>query len=648
MWKWKAAKPMMQSRPTGMKPSGKHILLGLLLAVGIAAHCNAAQYYVDATHGSDRGTGLSPNAAWQHLSMVNQFARSRGFRPGDAILLKSGERWHEQMELVSAQTTNSGSDQHPLRIGSYGAGELPTIDGADTSSGWKSVGKGVYQIAMKDPVYKVFVDGEDRPTHALAAQPNFVGGWTSGNAYKMWDFIQNQGKMFFAMQDITTTNRIVPSDWYRMGYVPSEQMASGMENVSRVAGSWFYDARQQSLFVHLADGGDPSRHSIQITHRTYGILLQGCHHVVVDGVRVIHTAKSGILAAVNAGSGSAGNEYNTIRNSVFWNLGDNTTDWIAALNMAGEGAIFVAAGTTSPANAALRGWTIEDNAVGEIDSDRFLNYERSGLSITGTVDLVLKHNYVSTVNALGISVFTAHGPQCTTPVIQGNFLTMNDGNIRVSGCVKPVIDGNTITYSYGYGVQIGGNSSGATITHNTIHHIARIGNENAYNGVDCNGGAPDGTLAYNSIAAVWGAEATFEIGCSRWSVHDNVFDSSNNVKGGGLTFYIRQESVPGLKIENNLYRLNAGTRQQFNYGAGVPGVRSFHDFDWWKQNVEANAQQCVAGKDDRRCSFANTAPYSLPESAAKLATSQPSAAGFTAVPAVQRFMSTAPRANWQP
>ncbi|ADV82770.1 right-handed parallel beta-helix repeat-containing protein [Terriglobus saanensis] len=628
---------MMPKVPTTTQSRAKQIVLGILLVAGFAvAPCNAAQYFVDATHGSDRGTGLSPNAAWQHLSSVNRFAHSRGFRPGDEILLKSGERWREQMELTGAPGMNGGSDQHPLRIGSYGTGELPTIDGADSASGWKSAGKGVYQIPMKDPVFKVFVDGDDHPTHALTSQLNFAGGWAPGSTYRMWDFIQNQGKTFLAMQDITTTNRILPSEWYRIGSLPPEQMVSGLENVSRVPGSWFYDARQQALFVHLADGGDPSSHSMQIVHRTYGVFLQGCSHVVIDGVRIIHAAKSGILAAVNPGGGAVGNEYNTVRNSVFWNLGDGTTDWIPSISMSGEGAVFVAAGTAAPTNPALRGWTIQDNAVGEIDSDRFLNYERNGLSITGTADLVLKQNYVSTLNSLGISVFTIHGPQCTTPTIQGNFLTMNDGNIRVSGCIKPVIDSNTITYSYGYGVQIGGNSSSATITHNTIHHIARIGNENAYNGLDCNGGAPDGTLAYNSIAAVWGAEATFEVGCSRWSIHDNVFDSSNNVKGGGLTFYIRQDSIPGLKFENNIYRLNSGTKQQFNYGAGVPGSRPFHDFDWWKQNVETSALQCVAGKDDRRCSFASTAPYSLPTE------------GFTAVPAVRRFMSTAPRDNWQP
>ena len=97
-------------------------------------------------------------------------------------------------------------------------------------------------------------------------------------------------------------------------------------------------------------------------------------------------------------------------------------------------------------------------------------------------------------------------------------------------------------------------------------------------------------FAYNSISAVWGAEATLEAGCDHWTVHDNYFDSSNNAGNGGLTLYIRQESLPGMQFQNNHYNVTPTTTKQFNVGAGQPGGNTFHDVTWWQQNQDQSAK----------------------------------------------------------
>jgi Right handed beta helix region len=575
-------------------------LLALLIstvATTFAVRLSAETFYVDCGRGADSGNGHSVTSAWQHLEAVNSFARKQGLHPGDSILLKRGCRWHEQLELVNSNSSgplaNSGKDGAPITISAYGSGDLPTIDGADTAAtDWKPVGAATFVARIDGLVYKVFADGDRRETKALSAQPNYLGQWSSSMTYHMWDYVTNNGMTFGAMKDVDTPGPLKNTDWYHAPALPPEQQLAGLANVTGTPGSWFLDTKQGMLFVHLQNGSNPSQHQIQVTRRRYGIELVGVSHVAIDGIRIIHAAKSGILATVyepNQGGLYMSNEYNTVRNGIFWNNGDVSMDVLPRTGMQGEGAIYVAA-SSKTTDKPLRGWVIEGNAVGAIDSERFATFGRSGLSITATEGLILRNNYIATDDAMGVSVFTDRGPRCIKPSIESNYFAANQGNLRISGCTDPVADSNTISFSYGYGIQIGGNSSGAVITHNVMHHLTVTPKGHAFNGVDCNGGAPGGTLAFNTIESVWAAEATLEVGCDHWTVRQNVFDSSNNAQHGGLTLYIRKEALPGMMFERNIYRVYPAVKRQFNVGAGTPGAQTFHDFAWWRANVEPTAK----------------------------------------------------------
>jgi hypothetical protein len=575
-------------------------ILPPLLILAVMSCCairlRATTFYVDCDHGKDSASGHSLKSAWQHLDAVNSFALKEGFHPGDSILLKRGCRWREQLELMNSNKSgplkNSGKDGEPITISAYGVGDLPTIDGADTATGWKPAGPSIFAAEVKGLVYKVFVDGDKRETKALSAQPNYLGQWSSSTTYHMWDYVTNNGATFGTMTDVPAPGALKNTEWYHAAALDLEKQASGMTNVSKTPGSWFLDTKQGLLFVHLRDGGNPSQHQIQIGSRRYGIELAGVSHISIDGLRIIHAAKSGILATVydsNQGGLYMSNEYNTIKNSMFWNNCDISTDVIPRTGMIGEGAIYVASSskTTDP---SLKGWVIEGNAIGAIDSERAATFGRSGISVTATEGLILRNNYVATNDAMGVSVFTDRGPRCIKPSIDSNYFAANQGNLRISGCTDPVADSNTISYSYGYGIQTGGNSSGAVITHNLMHHLTVTPKGHAFNGLDCNGGAPGGTMAFNTIESVWAAEATLEVGCDHWTVRQNVFDSSNNAQHGGLTLYIRKEALPGMRFEDNMYRVDPAVKRQFNVGAGTPGVNTFHDFAWWKANMEPTAR----------------------------------------------------------
>lgn len=78
-------------------------------------------YYVDAVNGNDENDGHSIGTAWKTLEKVN----SHTFEAGESILLRSGGVWEGQL-----WPKGSGTEGNPIKIGSYGEGERPVINGA--------------------------------------------------------------------------------------------------------------------------------------------------------------------------------------------------------------------------------------------------------------------------------------------------------------------------------------------------------------------------------------------------------------------------------------------------------------------------------------------------------------------------------------
>jgi len=77
-------------------------------------------YYVDSRDGNDANTGTAPGAAWRTLEKVN----ATTFRPWDTILLRSSSVWRGQL-----WPKGSGTEGHPIRVGTYGGGVKPVVNG---------------------------------------------------------------------------------------------------------------------------------------------------------------------------------------------------------------------------------------------------------------------------------------------------------------------------------------------------------------------------------------------------------------------------------------------------------------------------------------------------------------------------------------
>ncbi|MEU6720799.1 discoidin domain-containing protein [Nonomuraea sp. NPDC046802] len=69
-------------------------------------------YFIDAANGRDNAAGTSQATAWRTLAKAN----ATTFRPGDRILLKAGQQWHDQQLWPKG----SGGAGRPITISAYG------------------------------------------------------------------------------------------------------------------------------------------------------------------------------------------------------------------------------------------------------------------------------------------------------------------------------------------------------------------------------------------------------------------------------------------------------------------------------------------------------------------------------------------------
>ena len=95
----------------------------LLVALAAAAACSAKTYHIDAA-ANDLQDGLTPATAWKSLDKFNATV----FKPDDRILFKSGQHWTGQLR-PQGSGSSAANRFLPIRIGRYGEGDLPLIDG---------------------------------------------------------------------------------------------------------------------------------------------------------------------------------------------------------------------------------------------------------------------------------------------------------------------------------------------------------------------------------------------------------------------------------------------------------------------------------------------------------------------------------------
>jgi hypothetical protein len=102
-----------------------------LLLLALSTRAFAADFYVDSRAGSDASPGTSAATAWKTLAK----AGARLYQAGDGLWLKKGCVWNEELGLKGR-----GTVQRPIRLGAYGSGDRPKIDGSGRTHALSNAG----------------------------------------------------------------------------------------------------------------------------------------------------------------------------------------------------------------------------------------------------------------------------------------------------------------------------------------------------------------------------------------------------------------------------------------------------------------------------------------------------------------------------
>lgn len=542
------------------------IVTGVLLFVATAAH--AATYYVS-NAGNDANSGTSPASSWKTIAKVN--AKLPSLLPGDSVLLQSGSIFRDDylrcvnptivkagMSVTKTPPPCSGSSTAQLTIGSYGnASRPPVLDGADPLSlSWTLVSKSTWQASLTGTLPgKLFVDAATAESTPLLPVPNAQGGYVSSARYAPYDEVTLNGSTYVRGPQPASSG-VAPTQvgtWVSLAnsYPGNTSQnfsatASGLQNVEDTPGSWY--ASGKTIFVHLADGSDPNTHTFEGSKRPYGVFLSGANHVTVKGLILEHMLMSGILSVASDSAGSYfTGEYNSFTGNFIWNYGSIAADSLpltSHTNVEVAGVLVRASGEYNP--HLLRGNYIGANYVGRVDTYFGLQNEihHAGIDAAGidgggaANQIVIKNNYVSTVNSRGIvyNTWGLYANSGTTLLnnggrVTGNELTNNQGNLYFTAVLGGMEDHNKIHHSFGEGVQTGGGSVSTSTqpqvhSFDTIFHLAESASLGLFNGFDCNGTFANGYWLNNTVYDVFGAAITFESGCSHPHMHSNIMDQN--------------------------------------------------------------------------------------------------------------------------
>lgn len=105
-----------------------------------------SKYYIS-TIGNDAADGLSETSAWKTIEKVNTAI----LQPGDEVRFRCGDKFSG--ELILRQ---SGSEQLPIIISSYGNCEMPILTGSIKVTDWSTEQNGQFSARVAQPVYQLY------------------------------------------------------------------------------------------------------------------------------------------------------------------------------------------------------------------------------------------------------------------------------------------------------------------------------------------------------------------------------------------------------------------------------------------------------------------------------------------------------------
>ncbi len=302
-----------------------HLLVALyclLLLICMGTPAWAAVYYVDATYGNDTNSGLSPDTAWKTVAKVSNTA----FEPGDQILFKRGETWHEGLWFKW-----SGAPDSPIVIGAYGdlSDPKPVFDGTyPMTVTWENVSGNIYRTTA--PAWNNFpgilvynnIPAPSIYTIECASalddiRPGAVLVQVAGGYANFYVTAVNyQDRKLYGITFFTNTDEDNPDRyWLPNSNIEVRQLDSttGEETSSTITisengglhvepasltapGQWYWDSTEKAIYLYAASEADT--HDVKIGFVSWGFVMNTKEYITLQDIAFNCFKEVGIYLAI--------------------------------------------------------------------------------------------------------------------------------------------------------------------------------------------------------------------------------------------------------------------------------------------------------------------------------------------------------------
>jgi parallel beta-helix repeat protein len=346
--------------------------------------------------GQNRGRAFYVDSRGGNDSNVgtNSSAPWRTLAKVNALQLEPGDTVYLKRGSLWRETLTpkgNGTPGEPITITAYGMGDPPTVNGSDPVTGWVATSDGIYRAPLSMQPANVYLDN--------------APGWG----------------------------------------LDASRSPTALE-----PGSWYWDG--SALYVRLADGSDPSRHTIEAVVRPRAVFAQNESYLIIDHLRAMRT---GCWAIEMLSQNAERNVLSVISNNVVTQNGTNLVDLGGYCN-----AIYVNY-ATSP--------TVEGNTVSYAGGHNAINVQKA-------TNIKILNNDVSEWNHNGLDT------------------KMSDGILYQGNKAHDAPQGNGI-----YSEQ----SANITVENNSVYNIGGSTNGNS-NGVHIEPARGQIVINRNSISNAYG------------------------------------------------------------------------------------------------------------------------------------------------
>jgi len=244
------------------------------------------------------------------------------------------------------------------------------------------------------------------------------------------------------------------------------------------SGSWFYDAASKTLYVDLGGASPAAGDRLEVSTRTYGVLVRGTSNATVAGLTVVR-ANSADVQLDTATSGSTVRGV-TARESASYGIADtggqnDTVTGVTAGDNVSNGVLMKATtgstvtGSTSSSNG-FHGISVQGGSGATVRGNRTTGNVRPGSRVAAGIDVsssstnaTVEDNTSYGNDDSGIEIYTGS----TGATVRRNVSYDNgDHGVDVSAAAGATVVSNTVVGNSASGLNVEGGSTGTTLRDN--------------------------------------------------------------------------------------------------------------------------------------------------------------------------------------